>query len=155
MLQLSNPSQLFNQQKIFSLNADVEKIFHKGIELKQGKEIIILYRFDADEFIKGDERVQLLKILSACKLKEEDVVVINTAVAENISLSWLRNNFPVNTLIVFGEIKLTNNLQFKKHIAYNIDGIQIVYSEPITKLLSSANDKKALWIELKKIFKVA
>ena len=88
MLQLSNPSQLFNQQKIFSLNADVEKIFHKGIELKQGKEIIILYRFDADEFIKGDERVQLLKILSACKLKAEAVVLINTAVAENISLSW-------------------------------------------------------------------
>lgn len=155
MLEISNPVQLFAKQKVVNTNSNVENQLLTGIEVKIGKEIVVVYRFDGGEFLAGEERTQLLKILDACKLKEEDVVLINTAKVKSFSLAWLRSNFPVQTLLVFGEIEISKNFQLKKHFTCSIDGLKIVKGEALTKLIKSPNDKKALWEELRKVFGIA
>lgn len=152
MLKLSNPALLWAKQKLVKTGTGVQNKSQTGIEVKQGKEVVIVYRFTNGDFLAGEERTQLLKILGACKLKEDDVVLINAVQVQNVSLSWLRSNFPLKTLLLFGDIEISKNFQLKKYFTYNIDGLQIVKSEPIAKLLTSAADKKALWEELKKIF---
>jgi hypothetical protein len=154
MLELSNPALLWAKQKLVKTSTGVQNKSITGIEVKQGKEVVVVYRFTAGEFLAGEERTQLLKILGACKLKEEDVVLINVAQVQNVSLSWLRSNFPIKTLLVFGDIEISKNFQLKKYFTYNIDGLQIVKGEPIAKLLTSGADKKALWEELKRVFGV-
>ncbi len=154
MLELTNPVLLFNKQKLVNLKSPVGNSLIAGIEANKGKEIVILYRYEGSEFLTADDKNQLLKILSACKLKEEDVVLINTAVEKNSSLRWLRKNFRLRTLIVFGDIEISPNLTLKKYFTYRIDGLQIIKSEPIAKLIKSAPDKKALWEELKGLFKI-
>ncbi len=152
MLKLSNPALLWAKQKLVKTGTGVQNKSQTGIEVKQGKEVVIVYRFTNGDFLAGEERTQLLKILGACKLKEDDVVLINEVQVQNVSLSWLRSNFPLKTLLLFGDIEISKNFQLKKYFTYNLDGLQIVKSEPIAKLLTSGADKKALWEELKKIF---
>lgn len=152
MLQIRRPATIFDKQKVYSTGNGVENKTMTGVEVKTGKEVVILFSQPATEILKGEERTQLIKIITACKLKEEDIVLVNTAFAKTALLSWLRKNFPVKTLIVFGEIAVSKNLSLKKHIAYNIDGIKMVKTEPLTKLLTSGADKKALWEELRVIF---
>ena len=154
MLEISNPVQLFSKQKLIKTNSHVENKPTAGIEVKKGKEVVILYRFDGGEFLAGEERAQLLKIMGACKLKEEDVVLVNTAVAKSITLTALRERFALKTLLVFGEIAVSQNFELKKYHTYQLDGLQIVKSEPIAKLIKSPADKKALWEELKGVFKI-
>jgi len=154
MLQITQPATIFNKQKIYSTGNGVENKTMTGVEVKAGKEVVILFSQPTSETLKGEERTQLIKIITACKLKEEDIVLVNTAFAKTASLSWLRGNFPVKTVIVFGEIAVSKNLQLKKHVAYNIDGIKMVKSEPLTKLLTSGADKKALWEELRVVFEI-
>jgi hypothetical protein len=154
MLQITRPDLIFEKQKLFRTQRDVENKDKRGIQIKDGKEVIVLYSSPDNEALAGEERTQLFKIVNACKLKEEDVVLVNAAFAKNFSINWLKSNFWLKTVIVFGDIALSKNLVIRKHVAYNIDGVNIVKSESLTKLLTSAADKKALWEELRKVFGV-
>ena len=154
MIQISRPALVFDKQKIYRTQSDVEKKALQGIEGKDGNKIMVLFSSATSETLQGEERTQLLKILTACKLKEDDVILVNAAVTKNSSLKWLRKNFQLHTLIVFGEIEISKNLALKKYHTYHIDGLQIIKSEPIAKLIKSAPDKKALWEELKGVFKI-
>ena len=154
MIELNRPELVFDKQKVYSTGSDVENKTMTGVEVKSGKEVVILFSQAPGETLQGEERSQLLKIITACKLKEEDIVLVNTAFAPNVSLSWLRKNFPVKTVMVFGDMALSKNLVLKKYFAYSIDGLKLVRSEPLARLLKSDADKKALWGELKKVFEI-
>ncbi|HLP51310.1 MAG TPA: hypothetical protein VK154_10530 [Chitinophagales bacterium] len=154
MLQLTSPSLIFNKKKLFKTAVAVENSKTVGIEGKDAAETVLLFTSEAGELLKGEERTQLMKIVSACKLKEDDVVLVNASFAKNLSLAWLRKSFPVKTLIVFGDMEISKNLKLRKHYAYTIDGVQMLKSEPLQKLFKSDADKKALWMELKKVFGV-
>src|ERR1043165_2100827 len=154
MLQISRPDLLFSKQKLFNTGTGVENVKGTGIQAQNGKEVVALYSFAAKAHLEGEERTQLFKILTACKLKEEDVVLGNLAFASQASVNWLRQQFPVKTLIIFGDLPVGRNLQVAKCHTFIIDGVNIVRSEPLSKLLTSAADKKSLWDELKVVFGV-
>lgn len=155
MLQLTTPSLVFNNKKVYKTAVNAENTEKStGVQGNDAKEVVILFTSDANELLTGEERAQLLKIVNACKLKEEDVILVNAAFAKDVSLTWLRKSFAVKTLIIFGEMEISRNLKLRKHYAYNIDGLQIVKSETLQKLFKSDADKKGLWMELKKMFGV-
>ncbi len=151
MLELSHPELLLKRDKVMITNA-IGSTIQMGVQLKGLKGVMIVFHSPKSEFLEGEERSQLMKIVSACKLAEDDVMLINTAFAKNVSFSWLKNNLGAKAILVFGEIPLSNNLNLRKYEAYTIDGVRMVKSEGLTKLLGSQPDKKALWDQLRKIF---
>ncbi len=151
MLQLTHPERLFFNQKVMKINAIVEKNT-AGVELKGLKGVVVVFSSPKAEFLQGAEREQLMKIINACKLKEEDVLLVNTAFAKNADFNWLKNTCNARVIIVFGDIKLSANLQLRKHFAYSIDNLHIVKSDEFNALFSSPPAKKALWDELRHIF---
>ncbi len=154
MLQITRPDLLFAKQKVFNITTGVENPKPIGIQGKKGSETVILYSFTSREILGGEERTQLFKILTACKLTESEVTLVNLAFAPQASVSWLRSQFPVKTLIIFGDLPVGRNLRVSKNHTFNIDGINVIRSESLTTLLTSAADKKALWEELKIVFGV-
>lgn len=155
MLQLTSPGLIFARKTVIKTPSGVESTPNLvGIQGNDASETIILFNNEAEELLKGDERTQLMKIVNACKLKEGNVLLVNAAYAKGVSVDWLRKKYPVKKLIVFGDFEISRNLKLKKHWAYTIDGLQLVKTEPINRLFKSDSDKKALWMELKKMYGV-
>jgi hypothetical protein len=151
MLQIVHPAQFFGNQKVMKISGVAGKTC-PGLEGAGLKGVMVVFSSENAEFLNGEEREQLMKIIGACKLKEEDVMLVNTAFGKNVNFSWLKNKFNAKVMILFGDVALSNNLLVKKHRAYTIDGVRLVKSEDLSKLLKSQPDKKALWDELRKIF---
>lgn len=155
MLELTSPGLIFARKTVIKTPTGLENAPNAaGIQGNDAAQTVILFNNEADELLKGDERTQLMKIVAACKLKEENVLLVNAAYAKGVSVDWLRKKYPVSKLIVFGDFEISRNLKLKKHWAYTIDGLQIVKTEPINRLFKSDADKKALWMELKKMYGV-
>lgn len=151
MLQLNHPGLLLKRDKVMITNM-VSGVTQAGVQLPGAKGVIIVFHSAKAEFLEGEERSGLMKIVNACKLTEEDVMLVNAAYAKNVSFSWLKNNLKANVIIVFGDIALSHNLNLRAYKAYTIDSVKIVKSEGLAKLLGSQTDKKALWDQLRKIF---
>lgn len=154
---LSNPSLLYKKQALYVIDGhSVFDVNQPGVRLKRGKEIVLLYHSPGLTEPPTEEWQQLIKILGACKLTEDDVVCINTATVSGLSWSSISKALPVNLVIMFGDLTryLSANIQVRKHFTYNLNGIQLVKTEPLSVLLKSQADKGNLWTCLRGIFKL-
>lgn len=152
---LNNPSLLYNKQTLYVIEGDtIFDLNQAGVRLRKGKEIVVLYYYPGLTEPPYDEWQQLVKILGACKLTEDDIVCINTANVKGLSWSSLSRALPISVVVMFGNLTgyLSANVQVHKHITYNLNGVQLVKSEPLSTLIKSQADKGNLWTCLKKVF---
>ncbi len=140
MIKLEKPQILFEKSKIYRNNAASGAINSNG-----KKEVLVLVE-GGPEQIKAEEKEQLLKILGACKLKEEDVLM------QGIYDAQVRKAAGVTKVIVFGEVHFSGNMQLPKVRLVNVDGLSVIKTEALSKISKSDAAKKALWLELKKMF---
>ena len=148
MIKITQPETLLSKQKVFSINNLVEN------KLVGGKQsVVVFFENKGIEPLPAAEKEQLFKILTACKLKEEDVLLINTEFNKT-SLSVLRASYPVKVAIAFGDIAFSKNIQPKNYHALFVDNIRLLKSEALPLLMSKPDKKKLLWAELQKIFEL-
>lgn len=151
MIDINSPATLFDNQTIYiDIDVDSEKIFEPQTENTS----VIIFSYAGSESLPNDEAEQLSKILTACHLKKEQTAFVNTAFHKSVSLAKLRNRYPVKYIIVFGESFTGNNFLMQKYRTYFLDGIYILQSEPVSKLLKSPKDKKALWEQLQVMYEL-
>jgi hypothetical protein len=155
-IMLNNPSLLYKKQALYSINnTSLFNVNQPGVRLKNGNEIAILYNCLGSAEPPAEEWQQLIKMLSACKLTEDDVVCINTAMVSGLSWSSLLQALPVTLIIMFGDLadELSANINVAKYNTYQLNGVRLVRSETLATLTKSPPDKAALWNNcLKPIF---
>ena len=166
MQQITEPELLFQSEKIFRTHAEglSENNIRKGT--------VVVYANPSAEKLPDAEWNKLLEILRACKLKEEEVGFVNAA-KQKVTFSSLRKQFTAENkpatsgsaeerqaasatlnIIIFGDIELSRNLQIKKFHWFEIDGVKILKSEPVSKLLKSEPDRGTLWKQLQTMFNI-
>ncbi len=146
MIKISIPESLFIKQKVFYTGNAAENMIIEG---KQS--VVVFFESKDSEQIPIAESEQLFKILTACKLSKDEVLLINTAFNHSV-LSALRAVYPVKVVLLFGDISVSNNMKLQNYVTVTLDGISLLKSEALPVLVSSVDKKKKLWIELQKIF---
>lgn len=144
MLKLQVPQLLFNKTPVYRLPADsgVEKILTNGANSKQ---VLILTGYSAGELPEA-EKAQLLKILGACKLQEQDILI--TGEYSNA----MRKAAGIQKVLIFGDGAAVGSLNFPKHRLTTVDGVQYIKTESLANLSKNDVAKKQLWGELKRLF---
>ncbi|MFN8286183.1 MAG: hypothetical protein U0V74_05490 [Chitinophagales bacterium] len=140
MIKLEKPHILFEKSKIYR-NSPTST----GNTVNGKKTVLVLVEGGAEAIAAADKE-QLLKILAACKLKEDHVLIQGTYDAA------LRKASAVNNVIIFGEVPFSANMQLPKMKMVKIDGLAVIKAEALSKISKSDAGKKALWMELKKMF---
>lgn len=148
MIKITQPESLFNTKKVFNINNAVKSKFIEGKQT-----VAVFFENKSVEQLPAAEKEQLFKILTACKLKEEDVLLVNTAF-EKETLSGLRTAYSLKAAIVFGDAAISKNMQLKNYHALLIDNISLLKSEALQILMVKPDKKKLLWAELQKIFEL-
>lgn len=148
MQQITEPELLFQSEKIYKTRGANQLV---GNNINKGA--VVVYTDSERERLNETEWNKLLEILKACKLKEEDVAFVNAA-RQAVTFSSLRKQITCGNIIVFGEVELSRNLQLKKFHLFEIDGVKILKSEPVSKLLNNEADRVTLWKLLRKMFDI-
>lgn len=117
------------------------------------KTVVVFFEDKNNEQLPATENEQLFKILTACKLKEEDVLLLNTAFQKH-TLATLRTVYALKAVIVFGDVAISKNMQLKAYQALFVDNIRLLKSEALQVLMIKPDKKMLLWKELQKIFEV-
>ena len=148
MIKITQPAVLFNRQKIFAVSNAVENKL-----VTENKTVVVFFENKITEQLPPAEKEQLFKILTACKLKEEEVLLQNTAFQKE-TLSGLRMVYPIKAAIVFGDAVISKNIQLKNYQSLFMDNIRLLKSETLQVLMVKPDKKKLLWAELQKIFEL-
>ena len=154
MSQLTSPQMLFAKQKLFSIATEAQNNATKGIVGNNQSKVAALFCYPKTEILEGEERIQLVNILAACKLSEAEVVFVNTAFIPQFALSNLRSLFPLQIIIQFGNFAISNNLNLSRHKSYTVDNIQFIKTESLETLIKDKKLKGQFWAELRKIFSI-
>ena len=147
MLELLSPNLLFNKQKVFHLNASV----NKRASNNTGRKAVVLYDQPLEELPIGMKEM-LDKLIQACQFKPEETLYWNARFIPGISLGNLQNEYKPQAVLIFGDVNISRNIsKLKKNFVYELSGVKIISTDSLDTLMKNDAAKKALWIALKKM----
>ncbi len=147
MLLLSSPQLLFNRQKVFRINNNVEK---KSLTSGTYK-IVLVYDYNTAE-LSLQLKEMIDKIVQACKFNIQEALYINRNLYQDISLGYIQNQFNPGVILVMGNLDLSRNATpFKKNVPYEMNGTKILFTSTVTDLDQVKGEKQALWAVLQRM----
>ena len=121
---------------------------------KNNRHILIIVNEKQQKFLGDDELSFLMNILSACNVTMADAALVNSYDNENVVYDKLIKTFTPSTILFIGTEP--QSLGFPVQIpmyqvqAYNKQ--QYLSTPSLQKLSADKEEKKQLWVALKKIF---
>ncbi len=145
-MQIASPQTLFQKQKVYKIDKE------RSLSIqKEPHKVIVLYEHEAAE-LPSTLLEMLNKLIQACRLKSDEVCYVNHKF-NPISLADIQAKYKTEVVLVFGEIKLSNNLAgLKKNYPFEINGVKILRTETLSNLERIKTEKAALWGSLQQIF---
>lgn len=118
------------------------------------KKIIFLVNNDREKYLSSEELKVLDNLLIACKMKMEDIALVNFYPFRDINYEILTEHFGAKYILIFG---ISCSQLF---LPFNIPDYQIqkfqeqiyLFNPPFRDLLTNKNAKMELWNCLKKMF---
>ncbi len=117
---------------------------------------IAIYVYESGFPVVSDGDMDFLqKVLAACKLNIDDVIIINTAQPEINAAELLKKLKPKFT-ILFGVAleKLELPMIFPQYQVQYFDGCKYLHVPQLTQLTKDNEQKKLLWQSLKRMFDI-
>ncbi|MCW5907429.1 MAG: hypothetical protein KIS94_06195 [Chitinophagales bacterium] len=147
MTKLQSPSLMFERQKIYKTNFGANN-------LVDGKNIkILLVYADYKEDLTASQTDMLSKLVTACGFTEKEKLLINAA-KEKISLAQIQANFAAALVVVFDNVKLSNNMILPaKNFPVQVGTQYLLYTVSIAKLETDKAEKARLWSALQGVLK--
>ena len=135
------------------LNADVNPIKYLG---KNAKNILVLINETEHAFLGDDELNFLMNILNACSVSMADAALVNTCNDETINYEKLMNQFSPSVILFLGtEPQLLGfPVQIPMYQIQQYNKQQYLCAPSLQKLSTDKEEKKQLWLCLKKIFSI-
>lgn len=123
---------------------------------KNCKHILILVNEQDHKFLGDDELSFLINILNACNITMADAALVNVYANENVMYENLIRIFEPSTILFIGTepqaLGFPVQIPMYQVQAYNKQ--QYLCAPSLQKLSSDKNEKKQLWLALKKIFSI-
>lgn len=145
-MQINSPQTLFQKQKIYRIKKE-QSLTVQDRPIK----VIVLYENESAE-LPVSLADMLNKLILACKFNKEEALYINNKI-NPVSLAILYSTYQPEVILIFGEMKLSNNLAgLKKNYPYEINGVKILRTETLESLEKIKAEKSALWESLQQMF---
>ncbi|MCS6934286.1 MAG: hypothetical protein NZM35_03925 [Chitinophagales bacterium] len=144
MIQLQNPTLLFQRFPLVRIWAT---------EQKQQKDILVICSSPSP--LPEEERVQLQKILNACKVDMERADVIVTT-DTFIPLQQLAATYTARKVLVFGELQLGRFLVMPTSTTVQVGEWILLQTISLKKMLKAGSqEKQKLWEQLQILFGIS
>ena len=131
----------------------LDKIKYLG---KNNRHILIVVNEKDHKFLGDDELSFLMNILSACNITMADAALVNAYADENVMYENLIKNFEPSTILFIGTepqaLGFPVQIPMYQVQAYNKQ--QYLCTPSLQKLSADKEEKKQLWVALKKIFSI-
>ena len=123
---------------------------------KNTKHILILVNEDQHKFLGDEELSFLMNILKACHITMADAALVNAYADENVMYENLISIFKPTTILFIGTEPqaLGFPVQIPMYQIQLYNKQQYLCAPSLQKLSSDKEEKKQLWIALKKIFSI-
>ena len=123
---------------------------------KNNRHILIVVNEKDHKFLGDDELSFLMNILSACNITMADAALVNAYADENVVYENLIKNFEPSTILFIGTepqaLGFPVQIPMYQVQAYNKQ--QYLCTPSLQKLSADKEEKKQLWVALKKIFSI-
>ena len=123
---------------------------------KNNRHILIVVNEKDHKFLGDDELSFLMNILSACNITMADAALVNAYADENVMYENLIKNFEPSTILFIGTepqaLGFPVQIPMYQVQAYNKQ--QYLCTPSLQKLSADKEEKKQLWVALKKIFSI-
>ena len=123
---------------------------------KNSRHILILVNEQDHKFLGDDELSFLMNILNACNITMADAALVNAFGDENVNYENLINIFEPTTILFIGTepqaLGFPVQIPLYQVQAYNKQ--QYLCAPSLQKLSTDKEQKKQLWLALKKIFSI-
>ena len=131
----------------------VDEIKYLG---KNNRHILIVVNEKEHKFLGDHELSFLMNILSACNITMADAALVNAYADENVMYENLIKNFEPSTILFIGTepqaLGFPVQIPMYQVQAYNKQ--QYLCTPSLQKLSADKEEKKQLWVALKKIFSI-
>ena len=123
---------------------------------KNNRHILIVVNEKDHKFLGDDELSFLMNILSACNITMADAALVNAYADENVVYENLLKIFEPSTILFIGTepqaLGFPVQIPMYQVQAYNKQ--QYLCTPSLQKLSADKEEKKQLWVALKKIFSI-
>ena len=123
---------------------------------KNNRHILIVVNEKDHKFLGDDELSFLMNILNACNVTMADAALVNAYADENVVYENLIVNFEPSTILFIGTepqaLGFPVQIPLYQVLAYNKQ--QYLCTPSLQKLSADKEEKKQLWVALKKIFSI-
>ena len=123
---------------------------------KNNRHILILVNEKEHKFLGDDELSFLMNILNACNVTMADAALVNAYADENVVYENLQKFFEPTTILFIGTepqaLGFPVQIPMYQVQAYNKQ--QYLCTPSLQKLSADKEEKKQLWVALKKIFSI-
>lgn len=143
MISLHDPAALLSGQKLY---------FFSGTSTGKVADVIVLHTGTA---LNNEEETQLQRILAACKIATENVVVlpVNTG---RVALVTLAATYNARKAIIFGDVHVGSNIQLPMGKVVQIGEWMLLKTDSLQKMLTAKpQEKQQLWEQLKMLFSIS
>ncbi len=123
---------------------------------KNNKHILILVNEIDHTFLGDDDLSFLMNILSACNITMADAALVNSYGNENVVYEKLIKSFSPSTILFIGiePQALSFPVQIPMYQVQSYNNQQYLSAPSLQQLSSDKEEKKQLWMALKKIFSI-
>ncbi|MBX2909335.1 MAG: hypothetical protein KF706_06865 [Chitinophagales bacterium] len=143
-LDIQNPEQLFQSQKVFGSIA-LDNTFQKKVR------VLVLHETATD--LSEEDRGLAEKILGAAKVSTQEFLILNVF-QESLSVHQAIQLYQPEVILVFSESKYTlgKNMSLPLFEILEIGGAKILRSVPLSVLPAHKNEREVLWKRLQTLF---
>ncbi|MBL7778672.1 MAG: hypothetical protein JNK66_10335 [Chitinophagales bacterium] len=143
MISLQDPAALLSGQKLY---------FFSGTSTGKAADVIVLHTGTA---LNNEEQTQLQRILAACKIATENVVVLPVSTGR-VALVTLAATYNARKAIIFGDVHVGSNIQLPKGKVVQIGEWMLLKTDSLQKMLTAKpQEKQQLWEQLKMLFSIS
>jgi len=123
---------------------------------KNNRHILIIVNEKEHKFLGDDELSFLMNILSACNITMADTALVNAYTDENVMYENLIKIFEPTTILFIGTEPqaLGFPVQIPMYQVQSYNKQQYLCAPSLQKLSADKEEKKQLWVALKKIFSI-
>lgn len=146
-------STLFTNENLYFIPSKKE-IKQKNTLGNNQKKCLILVNEQEQQVIDENNLTFLQNILKAISYTLDDILLLNIA-SYPLTFEELINNYSPKQLILFDVSAFQLGIQERQIIQYElheINNLQLISADSLTEIQKNIDKKKALWINLQRIF---
>lgn len=145
MISLQNPTSIFYDKPLYKTGMKDSA--------PTSKKVTVLC--ETSSSLTDEEKIQMLKILSACKIAEHEMQLLVTD-RQHIALRELKITSTPNRLLIFGNMKLGLNMDLPKNKTIHLGSWYILQTDSLLKMLKATpTEKQKLWTQLQVLFQLS